>query len=98
MEFFADIDTLGNMTINSYLTFKSSNISDASFIGLDCPSGDVRGCNDGTLMSAPSGCGGVLILSEEESQCGSHCNLRRNLRSTSIDNRKKWWTLFKRQA
>ena len=49
-------------------------------------------------MSAPSECGGALILSEEESQCGSYCDLRPNLRSAPIGNRKKWWTLFKRQA
>ena len=77
---------------------KSSKISDASFIGLDCPSGDVRGCNDGTLMSAPPECGGALILSEEESQCGSYCDLGPNLRSAPVRNRKKWWTHFKRQA
>ena len=49
-------------------------------------------------MSAPPECGGALILSEEESQCGSYCDLSPNLRSARIGNRKKWWTFFKRQA
>ena len=79
------------------LTLKSSKIGDSSFIGLDCPSGDVDDCNDGTVESAPPECQGALILSEEESQCGSKCNLAFKSRS-SIRNRKKWWTYFTRQA
>ena len=74
------------MVIN--LTLKSSKIGDASFIGLDCPTGDVSDCNDGTLESAPSECKGILVLSEEESQCGSKC-FRSNERSTSNENRQK---------
>ena len=74
-----------------HLTLKSSKIGDASFIGLDCPSGNVDDCNDGTVKSAPPECKGSLILSEEESQCGSKCD-------SPIGNRKKWWTYFTRQA
>ena len=77
---------------------KSSKIGDASFIGLDCPTGDVSDCNDGTLESAPSECKGVLILSKEESQCGSKCYVGPNERSTSNENRQKWWTLYTRRA
>ena len=80
------------------LTKKSSEIGDASFIGLDCPSGNVDDCNDATVESAPPGCKGALIFSEEESQCGSKCNLAPQLRSSSNGKRKKWWTLFTRQA
>ena len=80
------------------LTLKSSKIGDASFIGLDCPSGNVDDCNDGTVESAPPGCKGALIFSEEESQCGSKCDLNPRLRSSSNENRKKWWTYFDRQA
>ena len=83
------------MVVN--LTLKSSKIGDASFIGLDCPSGNVDDCNDATVESAPPGCKGALIFSEEESQCGSKCNLNLNSGS-SIRNRKKWWTYFTRQA
>ena len=77
---------------------KSSKIGDASFIGLDCPSGNVDDCNDGTVASAPPGCAGALILSEEESQCGSKCDLFPQFRSSSLGNTKKWWTYFTRPA
>ena len=80
------------------LTWKSSKIGDATFIGLDCPSGNVDDCNDGTVESAPPGCAGALILSEEESQCGSKCDLVPQFRSSSLRNSKKWWTYFTRQA
>ena len=75
------------------LTWKSSKIGDATFIGLDCPSGNVDDCNDGTVESAPPECKGALIFSEEESQCGSKCDLIPQFR-----NSKKWWTYFTRQA
>ena len=80
------------------LTLKSSKIGDSSFIGLDCPSGDVDDCNDGTVESAPAECKGALILSEEESQCGSKCTLASQQSSSLIGNRKQWWTYFTRQA
>ena len=81
-----------------FLTSLSSHIEDASFIGLDCPSGDVSDCNDGTLKSARNVSMGALILSDEESQCGSKCCFGSNQRSSQNENRKKWWTLFTRQA
>lgn len=74
----------------------SSKIGDASFIGLDCPSGDVSDCNDGTLDSVPSDCEGVLIVSANESKCGSKCNLSQL--SSRTKSRTKWWTLFTSQA
>ena len=69
---------------------KSSIIGDASFIGLECESGNIDDCNDGTDESAPPDCQGVFILSETESQCGSKCN-------NKIRGR-RWWTLFTSQA
>ena len=59
---------------------------------------NVDDCNDATVESAPPGCKGALIFSEEESQCGSKCDLNPRLRSSSNENRKKWWTYFDRQA
>ena len=67
-------------------TWKSSRIGDASFIGLECESGNVDDCNDGTDESAPQDCQGGLILSETESQCGSKCN--------NTMHGRRWWTLF----
>ena len=54
---------------------KCYDIGDASFIGLDCKSGNVTACNSGIndRCRLPD-CEGVLILSEEESQCGLDCD------------------------
>ena len=49
-------------------------IGDASFIGLECPSGIVDDCNDGTNESVPGECLGVLMVPDENTQCGSQCN------------------------
>ena len=49
-------------------------IGDASFIGLECPSGIVDDCNDGTNESVPGECSGVLMVPDENTQCGSQCN------------------------
>ena len=79
-------------------TKNSSKIGDASFIGLDCESGDVEDCNDRTER-APPGCNNVLILSENESKCGSKCNASSNQKLTrSSQKREKWWTLWTRKA
>ena len=50
-------------------------IGDASFIGLDCPSGNVDDCNDRTKETVQSECSGILIVPDEQSQCGSKCSL-----------------------
>ena len=91
-------------------TKNSAKIADASFIGLECESGDVDDCNDLTER-APASCRGVLILSEKESKCGSKCNASSNKKSTrsfqfrkdeeedeESHNRWRWWTLWTRKA
>ena len=51
-------------------------------------------CNDETER-APSECRDVLILSEEESQCGSKCKEDTNEKlARSSQKRQKWWTLW----
>ena len=78
-------------------TKNSSKIGDASFIGLECESGDVEDCNDRTER-APPGCNNVLILSENESKCGSKCNASSNQRlRRSSQKRKKNWTKWIRK-
>ena len=78
-------------------TLKSSEIGDATFIGLECESGDVSDCNDGTDESSPPELQGYLILSETESQCGSKCKLGPTLRSSSSESR-RYWTQYTSQA
>ena len=90
-------------------TKNSAKIADASFIGLECDSGDVDDCNDSTER-APADCRGVLILSEKESKCGSKCNASSDKKSTrssrfreneedeESQNRWRWWTLWTRKA
>ena len=54
-------------------------IGDASFIGLDCPSGNVDDCNDGTEESVRNECSGILIVPEKQSRCGSKCSIDQTL-------------------
>ena len=79
-------------------TSKSSEIADASFIGLECESGDVSNCNDGTDESSPSELQGYLILSETETKCGSKCNNDPTLRSSTSKSLRSYWTLYTSQA
>ena len=48
-------------------------IGDASFIGLECPSGIIDDCNDGTNDRVPEECLGVLMVPDGDTQCGSQC-------------------------
>ena len=84
------------------ITPTSSKIGDASFIGLECKSGNIDDCNDepdedfnGQFLE--NFWDPALILSEKESQCGSKCSFDPQLRSTPGKS-KKWWTLWKSQA
>ena len=79
-------------------TSKSSEIADASFIGLECDSGDVSDCNDGTDESSPSELQGYLILSETETKCGSKCNNDPTLRSSTSKSIRYFWTVYTSQA
>lgn len=79
-------------------TSKSSEIADASFIGLECDSGDVSNCNDGTDESSPPELQGYLILSETETKCGSKCNNDPTLRSSTSKSLRSYWTLYTSQA
>jgi len=80
--------------------FKSSKIGDASFIGLDCDSGNIEDCNSGPDESVPSDCQGVLMLSETESRCGLNCNLKLNstARSSLSESGIRRWTYWSSQA
>ena len=49
-------------------------IGDASFIGLNCPTGIIDDCNDGTNERVPGNCSGVLMVPDENTHCGSQCN------------------------
>ena len=80
----------------------SSKIGDASFIGLECRSGNIDDCNDGPDEDLDGQFlenfwDPALILSEKESQCGSKCSFDPRLRSAPGKS-KKWWTLWKSQA
>ena len=48
-------------------------IGDASFIGLECQTGIVDDCNDGTDESVPDECTGILMVPKIETNCGSQC-------------------------
>ena len=50
-------------------------IGDASIIGLDCESGVVDDCNDGTEESVPVKCSGIFIAPEKTTKCSSQCEL-----------------------
>ena len=56
----------------------SNLIGDASTIGLDCESGIVDDCNDGTNESAPVECSGIFWAPETTTKCGSQCSLGGN--------------------
>ena len=83
----------------------SSNIiGDASFIGLDCESGIIDDCNDGTQESVPAECSGLFIAPKETTKCGSQCDLGARRRTTyehdtsvTADD-EKYWLKFKSKA
>ena len=78
-------------------TSYSSKIADASSIGLECESGNVEDCNDGTDLNLPKQCKGVLILPETETKCGSQCaRSSKQNQSRSSENHRKWWTYWTR--
>ena len=79
-------------------TSKSSEIADAAFIGLECDSGDVSNCNDGTDESSPSELQGYLILPETETKCGSKCDNDSTMRSSTSKGLRSFWTLYTSQA
>ena len=78
----------------------SNGIGDASFIGLECESGDFSDCNldefDGDVWM---GCEDILIFSNSNSTCGSLCNPKLTRRSASkngneMNINKAGWTLM----
>ena len=79
-------------------------IGDASFIGLDCPSGNVDDCNDGTEESVQDACSGILIMPDKQSYCGSKCIIDQNVTrlekyqantaTTSTADFTKSWTFY----
>ena len=79
-------------------------IGDASIIGLDCESGIIDDCNDGTQESVPAECSGIFMAPKETTRCGSQCNLgtqgRTNYKhDTSVTNETdKYWLLYKSLA
>ena len=80
-------------------------IGDASFIGLDCPSGIIDDCNDGTQESVPAECSGIFIAPKKKTKCGSKCSLnstrtRENYKCGSEHDEydDQYWLLFKSLA
>ena len=79
-------------------------IGDASIIGLDCESGIVDDCNDGTQESVPAECSGIFMAPKETTKCGSQCNLgipgRNNYQhdKNAPEMTDKYWLLFKSYA
>ena len=85
-------------TFSHKINFYSSKIGDASFIVLDCDSGNVDDCDEGPDESVPSDCQGVLILSETESRCGLNCSLDSTATSSLSEIDIRRWTYWSSQA
>ena len=105
------ISTIKDLTEKHSKNLRNA-IGDASFIGLDCPSGNVDDCNDGTEESVQDECAGILIVPEKQSQCGSKCsvdeivtrsgkyqaNATETANFTSTANFTKSWTFYTSKA
>ena len=80
------------------MTIKSNAIGDASFIGLECESGNFSDCDlDDSDEPVSFGCGSILIFSNSSRTCGSFCGLNRAKRSADengIETKKEGWTRF----
>lgn len=71
-------------------------------IGLKCESGNITDCNDSLMMyqnssdgRIPVGCEKMLIFAENESSCGSYCDLNNKQRRSTADKiARKGWTLY----
>ena len=83
----------------------SNVIGDASFIGLDCPTGIIDDFNDGTQESVPAECFGMFMAPEKTTNCGSKCSW--NTTRTREDYKYgsehdtyagQYWLLFKSSA
>ena len=71
-------------------------ISDASLIGLDCETGNIDDCNDGTEESVPVECTGIFLAPKKTTQCGSQCSF-----NTQKNNRRKknsYWLYYQSKA
>ena len=83
-------------------TFKSNAIGTSTLIGLECVSGNITDCNDSLMMyqnssngEIPVGCEKLLIFADNESSCGSYCDLNdKKRRSTADVIARKGWTLY----
>ena len=68
-------------------------ISDASIIGLECESGNIDDCNDGTEESVPAECTGIFLAPAETTQCGSKCSA--NARTKYKTKKNSYWLYYK---
>ena len=68
-------------------------ISDAAIIGLECETGNIEDCNDGTEESVPTECAGIFLAPEETTQCGSKCSA--NARRTYKTEKNSYWLYYK---
>ena len=98
------ISTIKDLTEKHSKNLRNA-IGDASFIGLDCPSGNVDDCNDGTEETVQNECSGILFVPETQSECGSKCtvdhmnvtrakNHKANTKNTSKADFAKYWTFY----
>ena len=83
----------------------SNLIGDASFIGLDCPTGIIDDCNDGTHESVPDECSGIFMAPKKTTKCGSKCSWNTTRTREDYDCGSKhdsyadqYWLLFKSSA
>ena len=82
--------------------FLSNVIGDASFIGIECESGIIDDCNDGTHDSVPYECSGIFLAPKKTTQCGSQCqlpnpNLRSDYKVKEKNETGKYWLYYKRK-
>ena len=92
------------MFIHSFYLHKifSNVIGDPSFIGIDCESGIIDDCNDGTQESVSDECSGIFMAPNKPTRCGSQCSLnttrtRENYKCNSKDD-DGYWLLYKSQV
>ena len=81
------------MTKIIYLQLYSNVISDASIIGLDCETGNIEDCNDGTEDSVPAECSGIFLAPDQTTECGSKCDISTRINYKSKKN--SYWLYYK---
>ena len=68
--------------VSKLINLISNAIGDASFLGLECESGDFSDCNlNESDERVPFGCENILMFSRSNTTCGSLCGSNRSKRS-----------------